>query len=202
MSIAEENLTPEPEICSSFFADLLAGNQPQMAGFRNWLFKPGMEFGARETWWGARKPRPAPHEGIDLYCFADAAGRIRQLDAATRIPATFAGTIARISRDFLGQSIFLRHEIFAADGRQLITAYGHTRPLAELALGQTVAAGEIIGAIAAGPDKNPKIPGHLHITLAWVSASLPSAGLSWKNLGAGRNITLIDPLTILSDPAP
>ncbi len=186
---------------SNFFKDLLAGNQSQMEGFRRWLFQPGMEFAARETWWGARKPRPAPHEGVDLYCFADAAGRISRLDATIQIPATFGGTIARISRDFLGQSIFLRHEIFSADGRQLITAYGHTRPLATLALGQTVAAGEIIGAIAAAPDKNSKIPRHLHVTLAWVSAMLPSASLSWKNLGADPNITLIDPLTILSDPA-
>ncbi len=27
---------------------------------------PGVEFGATHGWWGSRKPRPRPHEGVDV----------------------------------------------------------------------------------------------------------------------------------------
>lgn len=186
---------------SSVFDYLLAGNRVQMAGFKKWLWQPGMEFNSLETWWGQKKRRATPHEGLDLCWFEDAAGQIRHLDEKIQIPATFAGEIVKIDRDFLGKSIYLSHEIFAADGRQLYTAYGHTRPLAKMQVGKAVAAGEIIAAVAAGPGKSPRIPSHLHLTLAWIPVSLPVDRLNWPNLGADRTITLIDPRSILAAPA-
>jgi murein DD-endopeptidase MepM/ murein hydrolase activator NlpD len=185
---------------SNFFDYLLASNRPYMAGFKKWLFQPGMLFNSPETWWGEKKARATPHEGLDLCCFEDVTGQIKQLDADIKVPATFAGKIVKIDRDFLGKSIYLSHEIFAADGRQLYTAYGHTEPLAALQAGQAVAAGEIIAAVAA-PGKNPEIPVHLHLTLAWIPAARPGGRLSWQNLGADRDITLLDPQLILSAPA-
>ena len=188
-------------IHSKFFDYLLALNQPQMAGFQRWLFKPGMLFNAPETWWGEQKLRATPHEGLDLYCFADAAGQIKELDKNIKIPAAFAGKIVKTGNDFLGKSIYLSHELFAADGRQLYTAYGHTRPLDSLQTGHTVAAGEIIATLAAPSGKNTRIPGHLHITLAWVPSSMPADRLNWQNLSADHTITLIDPWPLLSAPA-
>jgi murein DD-endopeptidase MepM/ murein hydrolase activator NlpD len=186
---------------SNFFDYLLASNRPYLAGFKKWHSQPGMLFNSLETWWGEEKPRATPHEGIDLCWFEDSAGRIQQLDQNIKIPATFAGKIVKIGRDFLGKSIYLLHEILAADGRQLYTAYGHTEPLAAIHVGQVVAAGEIIAALAAGPGQSPKIPSHLHLTLAWIPVSLPADRLNWQNLGADRNITLIDPQSILTAPA-
>ncbi len=160
-----------------------------------------MLFKSLETWWGEGKPRATPHEGLDLCWFEDLTGQIKQLDKNIKIPATFAGKIVKIGQDFLGKSIYLSHEIFAADGRQLYTAYGHTEPLAAIHVGQEVAAGEIIAALAAGPGKGPRIPSHLHLTLAWIPVSLPTDQLNWQNLGADRTIRLIDPQSILPAPA-
>ncbi len=188
-------------IHSRFFDYLLTSNSPQMTGFRRWLFQPGMLFNAPETWWGEKKLRATPHEGLDLYCFADAAGQIKELDEQIKIPAAFAGKIVKTGNDFLGKSIFISHELFAEDGRQLYTAYGHTRPLAAIRAGQVVAAGEIIATLAAPSGKNTGIPGHLHITLAWVPKSMPSDRLNWQTLSADRSITLIDPWPRLSAPA-
>lgn len=186
---------------SNFFDYLLASNRPYLAGFKKWLPQPGMLFNSLETWWGEKQPRATPHEGLDLCWFEDLTGQIKQLDKNIKIPATFAGKIVKIDRDFLGKSIYLSHEILAPDGRQLYTAYGHTRPLAAIRVGQVVAAGEIIAALAAGPGKSPKVPSHLHLTLAWIPASLPTDRLNWQNLGADRDITLLDPQSILTDPA-
>ena len=118
---------------SKFFDYLLASNGPALAGFKSWLFQPGMEFNSRRTWWGEQQPRSCPHEGLDLCCFEDSRGQLRQVGPDLQIPATLAGKILKLAGDFLGESIYLSHEILAADGRRLCTAYGHTRPLAALA---------------------------------------------------------------------
>ncbi len=186
---------------SRFFDNLLASNHPAMLPFKKWLFQPGMEFASLETWWGEKQPRSCPHEGLDLCCFEDAAGQARQVGPDLKIPATFAGKIIRLARDFLGNSIYLSHEILAADGRQLCTAYGHTRPLASLKVGQQVAAGEIIAALAAAKGKSSKVPPHLHLTLAWIPRALDPDRLDWQNLGRDPAITLIDPLAVLAFPA-
>ena len=67
--------------------------------------------------------------------------------------------------------------------------------------GTTVAAGEAIATIAAAAAQKTRIPGHLHITLAWVPLSIPADRLNWQNLSADLTITLIDPWLILSAPA-
>lgn len=186
-------------IKSKFFDYLLACNETALSGFKSWLFQPGMAFNSGETWWGEKRPRPTPHEGIDLCCFKDGVGQFRQVGPDLQIPATFAGQILKLGRDFLGKSIYLGHEIQAADGRQLCTAYGHTRPLVSLRVGQPVAAGEIIAALAAG--KKTRVPSHLHLTLAWIPVAIDPDRLDWQNLGRDPAITLIDPLSILALPA-
>lgn len=185
---------------SKFFDYLLSSNGPALGGFRSWSFQPGMAFNSRETWWGAKKPRSSPHEGIDLCCFENGAGQIRQVGQDLQIPATFDGRIIKLSRDFLGTSIFLSHEILAPDGRQLCTAYGHTRPLLSLKVGQPVAAGEIIAALAAAKGRKGTVPPHLHLTLAWIPPDIDPDRLDWRNFGRDPAITLIDPLIVLADP--
>lgn len=186
---------------SRFFYYLLASNHPAMTHFKKWLFQPGMGFNSGETWWGEKQPRSCPHEGIDLCCFEDGAGQFRQVGQDLQIPATFAGRIIKLARDFLGKSIYLSHEILAADGRQLCTVYGHTRPLASLQVGQPVAAGEIIATLAAADGKKTRVPPHLHLTLAWIPVAIDPDRLNWQNLGRDPEITLIDPLSVLALPA-
>jgi murein DD-endopeptidase MepM/ murein hydrolase activator NlpD len=187
------------EIASRFFDYLLASNSDEMAGFKKWRFQPGMLFKARETWWGKQRPRPTPHEGLDLCCFEDVNGEIKQVNEHTRVPATLAGTVIKIDHDFLGKSIYLSHEIYSADQRQLYTAYGHTEPCAALEVGKQVAEGEIIAVIAADPGKPSKVLPHLHLTLAWMPVPIHPDRLDWQNLGTDPAITLIDPLSLLPE---
>jgi len=185
---------------SGFLGYMLESNRAEMKGFKKWLFQPGMLFNSRETWWGEKKPRRTPHEGLDLCFFEDAAGRIKKVDGKINIPATFAGEIVKISRDFLGKSIYLSHEIFSQGRRQLYTIYGHTKPFASLKVGDKVAKGEIFATIAAQPKKSFDILPHLHLTFAWIPLQIHPDRLNWLNLGRDGAITLIDPLSVLLSP--
>jgi murein DD-endopeptidase MepM/ murein hydrolase activator NlpD len=182
---------------SRFFYYLQATNHCRMPGFKKWRFQPGMLFNSTETWWGDKNPRATPHEGLELCCFEDGAGKIINLAKEIHLPAAFAGAVIKIDRDFLGQSIFLGHEIFSEDRRQLCSAYGHTRPRPNLSVGWKVAAGEIIAVVSCSGPKTV-VPPHLHLTFAWIPAPIDPDRLNWPNLGHDPAITLIDPLSVLS----
>jgi murein DD-endopeptidase MepM/ murein hydrolase activator NlpD len=182
---------------SKFMEFMVEHNRPRMDGFRQWVLQPGMRFQAAEKWWGNRGRRPAPHEGLDLYSFEDAAGRRKTVDRHTQIPAAFAGHLVKIHGDFLGKSIFMSHEIFSVGGLRLVSAFGHTVPRDCLKIGQYVAAGEIIGDVAGGAAKPTDLPPHLHLTFAWVAADFSPAQLTWETLGSDPGIILIDPLPVI-----
>ncbi len=190
-------MVPAPDIKSRFFEYLLAINQPCLAGFTQWIFLPGMLFNSSEQWWGEKKPRSAPHEGLDLCCFANATGEITALDGRIKIPAAFAGEVRKIDRDYLGKSIFISHAIFDGKNRQLYTIYGHTQPGAAVCAPGGVAEGEIIGVIADLPERKTALLPHLHITVAWIPLLASLEVLAWKHLGNDERITLLDPLLIL-----
>jgi hypothetical protein len=190
-------MSPADNLKSRFIEYLLANNQPYMAGFRKWVFLPGMLFNSSTQWWGGNKPRPTPHEGLDLCWFENARGEVKALNGHTKIPAAFAGRIRKIDQDFLGQSIFMGHELFDEEQRQLHTIYGHTSPDAALAIPGVVAEGVIIGVIADRPGRKTALPAHLHITVAWVPTHFPLEQLTWQNLGRDGRLTLLDPLLIL-----
>ena len=183
---------------SWFFHYLVESNRTQMADFQEWLFHPGMLFHAPGKWWGDEGPRYTPHEGLDLYSFLDAKGARHTVNQHTRIPAAFAGVIVKIDPDFLGKSIYLSHEIFSAGGRQLISIYGHTVPRESLQAGEKVAAGEIIGRISGFPDRKTSLAPHLHITFAWAPVPVCLDHLDWRNLANNAEITLVDPLAVIS----
>ena len=191
-------MSPSPEIQSQFMEFMLEHNRPRMDGFKSWVFHPGMRFQALQKWWGDQGLRAVPHEGLDLYSFAAAGGRVKTVDQQTQIPAAFAGQVVKIDRDFLGKSIYISHAIYTAGGRQLLSAVGHTIPREGLKTGQQVAAGEIIAAVAGFPGKQTNLPPHVHLTFAWVPKDFRLDQLTWKNLGHDPGIRLIDPLTVIS----
>ena len=191
-------MSPSPDLQSQFLEFMVEHNRPQMAGFKRWVFQPGMLFNSSGKWWGDRGTRPALHEGLDLYSFEDADGRVKTVDQHTKIPAAFAGRIVKIDRDFLGKSIYMSHAIYTAGGRQLLSAVGHTVPRDGLKTGHQVAAGEIIAAVAGVPGKKTNLPPHLHLTFAWVPVDVRVDQLTWKNLGHDPGIRLIDPLAVIS----
>jgi hypothetical protein len=185
---------------SNFFSYLMEHNRPYLDGLQQWVFQPGMLFRAREKWWGDRGPRPAPHEGLDLYSFSDANGVLHTVDRHIKIPAAFRGTIVKIDQDFLGQSIYIRHEIGSGNGRRLYSAYGHITPRPSLRTRETVAEGEIIAHISGSTGKKTAIAPHVHITFAWMPVPVDPDQLNWENLGHDPGITLLDPLAVLSLP--
>jgi len=193
-------MSPSSEIHSQFMEFMLEHNRPRMDGFKNWVFHPGMLFQALEKWWGDQGPRAVPHEGLDLYSFEATGGRVENVDQKTQIPAAFAGQVVKIDRDFLGKSIYISHAIYSADGRQLLSAIGHTVPGEGMKVGQQVAAGEIIAAVAGFLGKKPYLPPHLHLTFAWVPVDFRVDQLTWNNLGRDPGIRLIDPRPVISPP--
>ena len=191
-------MSPSPELQSKFMEFMVEHNRPQMAGFKRWVFHPGMRFQALQKWWGDQGHRAVPHEGLDLYSFEAADGRVKTVDQQTQIPAAFAGQVVKIDRDFLGKSIYISHAIYTAGGRQLLSAVGHTVPRDGLKTGQQVAAGEIIAAVSGFPGKKSNLPPHVHLTFAWAPVDFRLDQLTWKNLGHAPGIRLIDPLTVIS----
>lgn len=178
-----------------FFTYLLSVNSPRLDDFKLWQFHPGMLFQASLQWWSVEKPRSTPHEGLDLCWFEDVGGSRRSLDGTTFIPAPFAGTIVKISQDFLGQSIFLAHDIYSAEKFRLYTAFGHTVPRRGLTAGHSVSKGEVIASIAV-PEHKTAVPPHLHLSTALIPADMPVVDLDWKILGNEPAVTLIDPLKV------
>jgi hypothetical protein len=191
-------MSPAPEIHSRFMEFMLEHNRPRMDGFQRWIFHAGMRFQALEKWWGDQGLRAVPHEGLDLYSFETTGGRVKTVDQQTRIPAAFAGQVVKIDRDFLGKSIYIRHAMYTAGGRQLLSAVGHTLPGDGLQTGQQVAAGEIIAAVAGFPGKKTNLPPHVHLTFAWVPAGFSLDQMAWEHLGHDPGIRLIDPLLVIS----
>jgi hypothetical protein len=190
-------MTNSPNLKSFFCTYLVALNRPHLDNLQKWIFLPGMLFNSLEKWWGDHGTRPTPHEGLDLCRFEDAGGNTQVLDRYTKIPAAFAGEIVKIDRDFLGQSIFIRHAIFDTRGRQLYSAYGHTKPEDTLTVGSPVAAGEAIATISDFSAKKFAVLPHVHLTFAWMPKVIDINGLNWDNIGKHPDLTLIDPLALL-----
>ena len=189
---------PRPVPGAGYLPHLQAAN-PELLGAEIVLvFHPGMLFGSRERWWGDPRPRPTPHEGLDLWCVADAAGREQSLPLSFRVPAAFPGVVVRLLPDFLGLTVCLRHER-REEGACLYSLLGHLRPRPGLGAGTAVAAGEILGTLAA-PAKPTRVPPHLHLTLALLPPAQEAECLNWEILGRHPGVRLVDPLPVLGLP--
>jgi murein DD-endopeptidase MepM/ murein hydrolase activator NlpD len=184
---------------SIFWQYLLISNSEYLRDFKRWVFSPGMLFNSREKWWGDEKSRPAAHPGIDLCLFEDTASQINNVDLNLKIPAAFSGKIVKIEEDFLGRSIYIGHDIYSEDHRQLYSVFGHTNPFPAISVGKKVAEGEPIAWIAGVPQETNILP-HLHITFSWIPVLFNPEHLNWRNLANDPLITLIDPFSVLSTP--
>jgi hypothetical protein len=162
------------------------------------LFHPGMLFGSRERWWGNPAPRPTPHEGLDLWLWEDDAGQPSTLPVTFRVPAPLPGRVARLLPDFLGLTVCLRHERGQGEAC-LYSLLGHLRPRDDLREGSRVAAGDLLGTLAA-PHKPTRVPPHLHLTLACLPPAQEGELLDWGVLGRHPAVRLVDPLPWLRLP--
>ena len=185
-----------PYLATSFTEALVRENGLDVRGFSTWFFYPGMEFGARETWWGDRKKRTRPHEGIDLCFYRGAEDVIFSLECGVRIPVLYDGTVVNIIDDFIGKTIIMQHSFPYAEEGMFLTLYGHTRPAEGLDTGESVKAGDVVATLAAAAG--PRGPlAHLHLTLAWTSELIPCDVLNWAMIGDPDIFHLADPLKVI-----
>ena len=175
---------------SSFRQALVKLNRLDRQGFRRWVLQPGMEFATRNKWWEDTGQRPAPHEGLDFCCFADRRGRLVNLNEKTLVPAMYDGTVVRMIKDFLGESILVQHGHYDR-GKSLYSIYAHTVPLETLQAGSRVKAGEPLATICATGKKLMRP--HLHLSVAWADESAADA-LEWQNINDTDHIVLCNPL--------
>ncbi|MDM8525394.1 M23 family metallopeptidase [Desulfococcaceae bacterium HSG8] len=185
------------EFFSKFTEYMVQCNRLNEKGFQEWLFLPGMLFHESEKWWGKGGFRPSPHEGVDICFYKNNSGQQITLDETAEIPVVYDGEIVKIGKDFLGKSVYIRHNnICDADGRNLYTIYGHTKPYDTIYPGTLVSEGDVIGKISDG-NKRINLLSHLHISMAWIPASCPCETLDWKMLGDPGRVSLLNPLEVI-----
>ena len=167
-----------------------------LKSFKEWFFYKGMLFGSLEKWWGdAGQIRQIPHEGLDVGFYKDTDNRVLPLNNRAKIPVMADGTIVEISDDdFLGSSVFVRHEIFDKSLKVLHSVYAHSTPFDSLCVNDKVKKGDAIATIADLTKRNLQISGHLHLSMIWLSKDYPVELLKWQILPTSNNAVMVDPL--------
>jgi len=186
-----------PSFPNSCFSDIFSkANGLNKYGFTTWVLHAGMEFRAENTWWGEKKKRARPHEGIDLRFYRSINERVFAIDSGAKIPVMYDGVTVKIVNDFLGKTIIIEHRFPDTDEGIYLTFYGHTKPTEGLGIGQVVKEGDIIATLA--PSKGGKSPPpHLHLSLAWSRKPVPYDTLDWITINNPDVVRLIDPQTVI-----
>jgi hypothetical protein len=179
----------------SFCADLVRLNRPRLDDFNRFLMHPGMLFGASMKWWGKEGPRRFPHEGVDFHFYLNRYGETCRLEPGILLPVPVPGRVAGITEDFLGRSIFAVTPD-ERSGKTFLWIYGHVEPFMQP--GSEIKSGQIPAVIAR--PRNPAVPPHLHLSMAWLPADFPLDQLDWPNLHATPGVTFFDPLPLLACP--
>jgi murein DD-endopeptidase MepM/ murein hydrolase activator NlpD len=177
----------------SKFAEYFAkANNLSELDFAGWLLSPGMLFKATDRWWGTRKKRKTPHEGIDLGFYRNCKGKVIGFSGRTKIPALYDGIVVGVFDDFLGQSVFIRHEISNSGRGELFTVFGHTKPEARIVSGKILKEGEVVATIASA--ERSKASPHLHLTMGLAQKEITRDLLDWNVICHSKAVDLIDPI--------
>ena len=178
-----------------FTEHFIRANGLRKNNFEEWLLCSGMLFNVPVSWWGIHGKRKKLHEGLDLGFYRNQKKEIIGFDDSTRIPTIYSGVIVGIFNDFLGKSIFIKHEISSADKGTLCTIFGHVNPESEIYPGMRIEAGEIIASAAS--SETSSVSSHLHISMGWAKKEITTEFLDWKVIGSSEMLKLIDPLEII-----
>lgn len=178
---------------SKYFTDVNGINN-----FSRWFFFSGMLFGGTEKWWGTGGTRTVPHEGLDICYYKNTQGEMFTLKENARVPVMFDGVVSHISDDdFLGKSIFVRHEIQDCDSKILHSVYAHSIPGNLIEKNTRLSQGDVLGTIADVRSRKLLLPGHLHLSMVWLPDGYPLELLTWKNLATSTHVRLVDPFDYL-----
>ena len=182
---------------SDFCSVLLGLNETHGCKFAQWVFYPGMLFHSEDKWWGDWGVRKRAHEGLDLCFYRGTDGVIRSLDAGADIPVMYDGTVIRLVDDYIGQTVFVLHEIYDTNQKQLCTIYGHTVPCSAIDYLTPLKEGDTIAAICDADSKGAHMASHLHLSVAWVPKSYQHRQMNWDSLTHHTEIVLLDPLDFI-----
>ena len=167
------------------------------SGFNKWVFEPPMLYRSTDMWWGLRGKRYRPHEGLDFCMFEDGGGRVIRLDGKTMVPAMYDGVVIGIVRDFIGRSIILEHRFEKPCHARFCSVYAHIRPHPHVTVGRKIKEGGVIAAVEESFKSKTDIYPHLHISLGWISSSIPNERLVWPELGSPGVMALLNPLDFI-----
>ena len=177
---------------SGFTEHFIRANGLGKNDFEEWLLCSGMLFKAPNTWWGIQGKRKKLHEGLDLGFYRNQKTEIIGFNDSTKIPTIYDGVIVGIFNDFLGKSIFVKHEISSADAGTLFTIFGHVNPEKEIYPGMRLEEGEIIASVA--NTGTSRMSPHLHLSIGWAKKEITEEILDWKIISSSEMLKLIDPL--------
>ncbi len=181
-----------------YFQYVEAANE-SLAGVKNFCFYPGMLFKSREKWWPDSGIRPTEHEGVDICYYIDKNGKEQKFTPNTKIPVMAEGEVFAFCKDFLAHSVFIDHGI--SDSLRLLSVYAHIVSLPNLAIGQEVKAGEVVGMVADTTGRKNRIPAHVHISLLRLPLTVPADMLDWNYICHSDQVSLIDPLSMITSEA-
>ncbi|MCP3924623.1 MAG: hypothetical protein GY714_18770 [Desulfobacterales bacterium] len=151
---------------------------------KEWYFKDGMNFRDNTLWWGECKKRTASHEGIDFgYVIGD--DGICNINEDFIVSNFLDGSIIKVIDDFIGKSVFVKHEIFN-ESKELFSIFGHVKTQLEEG---PIGSFDNIGTIST--RKN--IPVHFHYSLVWIPEKTSFDLLAWDKLNSNESVLFIDP---------
>ncbi len=171
---------------------LVDKNLDVLAGFKEWVFRLGMNFGDNWCWWKSGKKRRTVHEGIDFYQYLTRTGEVCSLPSGLIIPVFIPGRVVRIFPDFSGFSVVMAHEQ-QKDGAVLHTIFAHIQPCESLQPGRDYRQGYPLGILTSGNGENRAVPLHFHLSVAWVKDDLNPDDFNWQLFNDSASVTLIDP---------
>jgi hypothetical protein len=155
-------------------------------------------FGSDEKWWGKGGTRPDYHEGLDICYYRTGNGELGKLDEAAVVPVMDDGVVHEVSDDdFLGKSIFVRHNIKDSNDHFLHSVYAHSMPLEGVEKGKVLRRGEPVARLADIRDRKLSIPGHLHVSIVFFPDDYPRDMLKWSILAVTYQARLVDPMVYL-----
>lgn len=168
---------------------------PSLAGIEKYYLYPGMEFQSEVKWWPDSGVRPTLHEGIDFCYCRKPSGEEYVFTPEIQVPVMAEGEIAAVCRDYLGQTVFLDHQLDSS--LRFLSMYAHMIPKAGLQAGQRVQAGDIIGTIADTTGRKNRMPAHLHLSIMQVDKEVAPAHFTWDLICNSERGSLLDPLRFI-----
>ena len=154
-----------------------------------------MRFSDQFLWWGEKKRRNCPHEGMDYATYLTHTGHCHSIMPGLAVPGIFDGQVARLLPDFLAWTVFVQHAQYQSDLGCLFSVYAHLQPAGSLNAGQKIVQGDLLGTVESFTIQ-ARVPLHLHFTVAWIKPGVSLNRLDWELLNDAEWATLMNPLAV------